>query len=351
MKKVERNYYIDFLKFCFSLVIVLYHSWVFTGSYGNGIFNRGFYAVDFYFIVSGFLFILSIEKMKRTKLKDTSVGLLNLQFLWKRLKPLLPSIIFVFIGGYFLCMKGDLLNYNKVFSDSIQSEFFLLGFIGKGMEINSGAWYLAIMFLMFFILFPVAYKYKKNFNYYIAPLIIIFSLGVVQYKGIMINDPLTSNFIFINGFYKGLIFLNLGVICYEISLFVKKLSLSKRKRIGITIVEILIYLFCLLNMHYVICESYLNAIMLVLGIAITFSGQSYMKEVFKKNIFEKLGKYGFLLYLCNIPIRTFMLKNFNYGYFKMLWIYLLLTFLFAGLCYIFTEYVLKKVNRVEVGKK
>lgn len=351
MNKKERNYYIDFLKFCFSLIIVLYHSWVFTGVYGNGIFNRGAYAVDFYFIVSGFLFISSIEKMKRTKYKKTPLGLLNLKFLWKRVKPLLPSMIFVFAVGYLLCRRGDLLNYHVAFSDSIQSEFFLLGFLGKGMSINSGAWYLSVMFLLFFILFPIAYKFKKNFNYYISPLIVIFCLGIVNYKNILIMDPYSSSFIFIDVFYKGLIFLNLGVLSYEISLVLGKLKLDKLKRVGITIIETLIYLFCLLNMHYAICGSYFNAIMFILGVAITFSGQSYMKELFKSKFFEMMGKFGFLLYLCNIPIRTFMLNNFNYGYHKMLFMYLILTVLFAGVCYIFTELILVKFNKKEVKEK
>lgn len=71
MKKIlknesQENYYIDFLRFLFSISILCYHSWIFTGVFGNGLFNAGCYGVDFYFIVTGYLMMNSISK-KRIK--------------------------------------------------------------------------------------------------------------------------------------------------------------------------------------------------------------------------------------------------------------------------------------------
>lgn len=347
MKKVERNYYIDFLKFLFSIVIVLYHSWVFAGSYGNGLFNRGYYAVDFYFIVSGYLFILSIEKLKRSDFKGKSLGFINLNFLWKRMRSLLPSVGLVFIIGYLVLSENVLAGF---FSDATQTELLQLGFIGKGMLVNLGTWYLSVMFLLFFILFPLAYKHKKNFNYYIAPLIIILTIGIVNYKNINICDPLSRTFIFSNGFYKGLIFINLGVIAYEISCYFKKIELNALGKSLFTVAETLAYGFCLANMHYALSESYFMAFMFVLGVSISFSGQSYVGNLFKSKWFEKIGKFGFLCYLCNIPVRTFLLEKFSFDYYAMVIIFLLITFSLAGICYFITEYLFHKVNWRKVLK-
>lgn len=44
-------------------------------------------------------------------------------------------------------------------------------------------------------------------------------------------DPTTRNFVFIDGFYKALIFINLGIISYEFSNYLKTLELTKYKKI------------------------------------------------------------------------------------------------------------------------
>jgi len=192
----KRNYYVDFLKLIFSIIIVYYHSWMFNGNYSY--FERGFYAVDFYFIITGFLFIKSLEKIYNKKTKEP-IGLLNIKFIFKKIKDILPSIIFVFIIGYFLVFRRSSFDYNVIFSNNIITEFLSLGFLGNGMAINSACWYVSVMVVVLFILFPIVYKYKKNFNYLISPLIIFFSIGICNYFNIYINSPLERGYIFING--------------------------------------------------------------------------------------------------------------------------------------------------------
>jgi peptidoglycan/LPS O-acetylase OafA/YrhL len=72
-KQVSYNYFIDLLKFIFSVIIVFYHSWIFTGEYGAGFFNHGYLAVDFYFIVTGYLMMQSIAKEKDGNQKISNI--------------------------------------------------------------------------------------------------------------------------------------------------------------------------------------------------------------------------------------------------------------------------------------
>lgn len=346
----ERNYYIDFLKFIFSLIIVSYHSWLFTGVYGTGYFNRGYFAVDFYFIVTGFLFINSIEKLSKKKTKE-NIGKLDIKFVWSRLKSLLPNIIFITIVGYILVNYRNILDYHLLFSDSTVTESLLLGFIGNGMTINNGIWYISVMLVMFFLLFPLAYKYKKTYNYYIAPLIIILSLGIVEYAGLNIYDPVPRRFIFIDGFYKGLIFMNLGVIAYEICNYMKSKKFSKKERIWITIIETGIYLFLLMNMQHSVAGRYLIAILFLIAVSITFSNVSYTSKVFTSPIFKKLGKFGFILYLTNIPVRTFVATTFNASYYEMLLIYWTLTIILSLVSYVLSEILLPKIIKNKKEEK
>lgn len=339
MKNNDRNYYIDFLKFIFSIIIVFYHSWLFTGVFGDGYFNRGFYAVDFYFIVTGFLFINSIEKLTKKKTKE-SIGLLNIKFVFNKIKQLLPNILFIFIIGYLLVYRTGALDYHKLFSNSNITEFLFSGFLNQGMFINKSCWYISVMIIVLFILFPLAYKFKKNYNYLIAPLIVIGTLGICNYFQIDINDPLGGDFIFINGFYKGIIFINLGVVAYELCNYIKKKQI--KQTISLTIIETCIYLFLITNMQFDISDSYLIAILFLIGIAITFSNTSYSSKLFTSPIFQKLGKFGFILYLNNIPVRTFLLDKYHASYNEMLVIYWIMTIVLSIMSYILSETILPK---------
>ena len=339
----DRNYYIDFLRFVFSLMIVSYHSWVFTGVFGAGYFNRGYFAVDFYFIVTGFLFIKSVEKISEKKTKE-NIGKLDLKFVWSRLKPLLPSIIVITILGYILVYYRNILDYHILFSDSTISELFFLGFLGNGMGINLGCWYISVMLVLFFLLFPLVYKYKKTYIYYIAPAIILFTYGLVRYQHINITDPLVSNFIFIDGFYKGLIFMNIGVLAYAFSNYLKKKEWTRKQKIIITVLETLMYLFLVANMHYGIAGSYLIAIIFFFSISITFSNQSYTSKIFTSPKFQSLGKFGFLMYLANVPVRTFVQNNIHLSYHHTLMVYWGMTISLAILTYIIAEIIWPKLK-------
>lgn len=96
----ERNYYIDFLKLIFSIGIVLYHSWAFTGIFREGWAGRIFFGVEFYFIVTGYLFIKSFEKSKKEEFGKSS-----LKFVFNKVKPILLLVFFTWIFGYFLLYR------------------------------------------------------------------------------------------------------------------------------------------------------------------------------------------------------------------------------------------------------
>ena len=65
MHTIRRNYVIDLLKFIFSIVIVLYHiNTLDLQPRGGGylIAKSGFIAVEFFFIVSGYLLAQSTDR-------------------------------------------------------------------------------------------------------------------------------------------------------------------------------------------------------------------------------------------------------------------------------------------------
>lgn len=340
MNKNDRNYYIDFLKFIFSVIIVFYHSWVFSGTYGNGIFNNGYFAVDFYFIVTGYLLMNTINKEKSTR---DSLGISTFKFIKNKFKRIIPYVILSFILGYIFIYGKSGLNLSILLSNSTIAEFFQIGIFGFGLNINSACWYISTMFFVLLIFYPIAKKNKENFTYLIIPIFILFTLVFINFNNININDPLGIKYLFINGFYKGIIFTSLGVICYEISQYLKNIKTSNKQKWTFTIIETLIYLILIYNMNNLKIGSILVAILFTFNIAVTFSNQSYMGSLFKSKKWQELGKFGFIIFLNNCAVRTFLLnKNYGFSYYKMLIIYFSIVIIISFLSYILIEIVLKK---------
>ena len=83
MKENNYNYFIDFLKFIFSIIIVIYHAWVFAYSYDVAPFKAGYLAVDFYFIVSVYLMMKSIQK---EIVPNKMIGIETMKFIYNKIK-------------------------------------------------------------------------------------------------------------------------------------------------------------------------------------------------------------------------------------------------------------------------
>ena len=81
IKKItSRNSLIELYRFLFALWIVWYHGYFIIK---NQYFDDGYIAVEFYFILSGFHFLKTLDKYKD---KALAVGLV--QMIWSKIKPL-----------------------------------------------------------------------------------------------------------------------------------------------------------------------------------------------------------------------------------------------------------------------
>ena len=61
MELVKRNYTLDFLKFVFAIIVMLFHSNSLTSDQGQMIFLNGRIGVEFFFLVSGCLRSVSLR--------------------------------------------------------------------------------------------------------------------------------------------------------------------------------------------------------------------------------------------------------------------------------------------------
>ena len=341
----KQNYCIDFYRFVFSLIIVFYHSWMFTGKFGEGVFNFGFLAVDFYFIVSGYLMMNSMEKQGKLK-KNENVYMGSFNFVFNKIKKIFPALLLTFIIGLGFVYGKGLINIKDVLLSDAIPELLQLGVFGYSMPINLSWWYLSVMYFVFLILYPIIGLHKDKYIYYIAPLILGLTMALVLSIPIGIHDALGKNFVFINGFYNGIIFIILGNISYEISKKFREKSkkTDKKQKILLTLFEQTIYIILILTFNYNFLNTTIIAFMLLIAISLTFSNITYSPKIFASTIWKKLGNYGFYVYLCHISIRTFFMRHNNYIYSDMLSKYLLVSFVTGLVIYIMIDVVYKRIK-------
>lgn len=300
-KENDYNYFIDFIKFIFSIIIVLYHTWMFSEGYGHGLFNYGYLAVGFYFIVTGYLMSQSLSKEKKVNEK---IGIKTLKFLYKKIASIFPYILFSFIVGTLIIYKNETFSFEFLTKNYIVAELLQFGILGFRFAINSPTWYISAMLVSLAILYPLALKYKDNYNTLIAPLLLILVLGICYSFDIAIDSPLENDFIFLNGLYKGFIFTLLGNISYTITNWLKKINFKRTGKVLLTIIEFVLLICLICTMHFNFMGTIMFALMLLILVIIAFSGKSYSNKLFSLPFYKTLGKFGFIMYLNNLYFRT-----------------------------------------------
>lgn len=336
-KTNTENYYIDFLRFIFSIIIMFYHSWSFAGENETSLFASGYLAVNFYFILTGYLMMNSLEKHNH----DTR------DFIKNKIKRLVPGILLTFFICYAFTYGSEGLKIETIFSNNVIADLLLLKVTGFGGVINVAWWYLSTMLFLLFLLYPLARKFKEKYISYIIPLLIFVTLAIINKYNISMSYHSGSTTYFINGFYKGIIYIGLGNFSYEISKYFKGLNLNILKTILLTVFEWFIYAIVVYNMHYNYIGSIWYAILLTLGVAISFSGKTYTNKLFRWKIWKWLGNYGFYLYLTHASIRTYMLRRNTWNYFNMLPKYIKLSFSVALGVYILLDIIYPFMKKIK----
>lgn len=345
METKKYNYFVDIIKFIFSFIIVIYHSWMFNGTFGNGYFNYGFLAVDFYFITTGYLMMSSINNNNKYRKED--LGISTFTFIKGKVLKILPYLLLsYFLGGLFV-YKKNFFSISILTSNSFINELIQLGSTGAGININTPTWYISTMIISLIVLYPLAKKFNNNYLYIIAPIFMIFLITLINTKQININYPQGITFFGYNGIYKAFIFIILGNFAFLFTQKIKKINVNVINRLFFTIIELIIYLSLIITFHYNIFGTTFVALLTILGVSITFSNKSYTYDLFNYKIFSKLGKFGIIMFLNNTFIRTFLLSvNSTKSYKSKLFIFILLVLFISLISYILVEYIPKLLKKI-----
>ena len=305
----QHNVTIDFLRFLFSVIVVLHHSRYVLGD-DNCYFLGGSLAVEFFFFVSGYLLLVGADKAGRENGAGTNgIGAETLHFILHKIRSFLPEFLIAWWIGFILIgvvRQYGVLDYLKAFGNDFW-ELTLVKMSGLFTHgIDGAMWYLSAMLLGMALLYPLLRMKRDLMTHLVCPLLALFLYGYLCQAEGHPRDPI----VWLGLCYKGLVRAVAGlctgvVICMAVRRL-KKLAPAGLTKLG-NALAIGAQLLCLiLTIRYMAEQEpseydYFYMFLLMLLVLISFSGfglESVLGNSQQLHLLSAfLGKYSLSLYL------------------------------------------------------
>ncbi len=254
-------------------------------------------SVEGFFIIAGFFLVLTFK---------SSVSLIS--FIKKKYFRLTPVIIFTII----LCVLESLLHIeNFKYVSNVLAVFLLNNFIiSWGSPNNSILWYTSALFsgLLFYFLILKHVSNKINSFLILIMAILSYCILIFLQQGSFVKPLNNYYFIFNVGFLRAMGGLGFG--CYIGFLYKKyyqqilNIESNVFQKIFFTILEITSFLFVIWWLLFPHMKY--NNIFFVVGFVVLFVlfllKQGYISRFFDKDIWVKLGKYQYSIYVVHYLI-------------------------------------------------
>ena len=301
-KPKRRNETIDLMKFVFILMIMCFHSGL--------VFHGGYIAVEFFFVVSGFLMAASMEKLPET---SEDLGKETISFILHKAAGIFPYYLLAWILSLIITATANHYSLQLLLKTIFRSPYNVLmvemaGNYDMGHRVQ-GSWYISAMLLAMLILFPLRRKNKNLFDYVMAPIFFLFFVGYC-YQGkkgtggmVVTYDQSLHMY---NGLLRGISELSLGSICYRVKEAFLSKTLQTRSRLLLTALEWGGYfstIFCAFKYN----RTDLDLAMLFwlsVSITISFSGKSLTSDIISGSAFSFLGQYSLSIYLVHEVVKN-----------------------------------------------
>ena len=226
----EENIALNFLKFLFAFLIVLFHSRMMLTDLDKAIVVNGGIAVEFFFIVSGCLMCQSAFKNE-----DNTLTLYDdtYNFIKRKIFRLVPNYFIAWIiavAVYYVNKRSFV--FNNLIVNVVKSIPELLMIKNTGIRFasfNGPTWYISAMLLNMLILYPLVRYYRKNFFLFAVPLFLYVGGYFFQTYG-SISDLENWNGYILLGTLRGTFGILAGCICYSVA---NKIRICNKERINI----------------------------------------------------------------------------------------------------------------------
>ena len=234
-------------------------------------------------------------------------------FLWKKIKPLLPTYIISFA----ICFVSFCLTSSSVRSlhDLAVTAFrnipgFLtfadLAITDKLRSVNSVTWYISTMLLVMALLYPLVRK-SRYFQRIGAPVLGFVILGYlcITFRSLLNPRAIALNGLLFKGYLRGLSEICLGILSFNITRYhldqIKPTLLGRLLLNGIEVLSFIIIMFTSVfsgNGQY----DFICIIAIIFFISLSFSKHSLCSDLFNNKLCYYLGKVSLSIFLSHISI-------------------------------------------------
>lgn len=301
MQTSPRNGEIEILRFLFSATVVFYHSKYLTNRtvFSSG---KGYFAVEFFFLLSGYLMMASVRRREKAG-ESQNLGRETVSFIRKKISSLYPevAVAWVFAAAVFaLTFDNSFVKFIRWALDCFINDVLLLKMTGITVmnSFNGVLWYVSTMLICMMLLYPLLRKYPDVMTHCLLPVICTLIIGYL-----FINyDTLSSSYSWVKFTYKGNLRgfseLGLGAVLYEITQWLRKVSLKKGSRAVLMVAKWGAYLIIFYWMFNP--KNYLERICFLLlcaALVLTFSERCPDTEWYNHKVSYFLGRFSLPLYL------------------------------------------------------
>ena len=276
---------IEALRFAFMVVIAVWHF-----SRINP-FTHGYIAVDFYFLLSGYLLYGSYVRHKYDALKYTV----------EKLKRFYPEYIFVFVIAFLMKLNLLLRDSDAVtlFLNAIPEGLMInsVGVFGGG--VNPASWYVSVLMVGGGIIYAILYCSKKVALGVVFPLLVLLAYtSILGINGSL--EQFSSDWFITQSLLRGMAGMALGVV---LATFKERYSESlEKKRVVLDVACLLAVVIVCIVLFSV--KHYDRFALLAFSVLIIscFVPSTLINRIFKSAIWVKLGGITFEMLLVHCPI-------------------------------------------------
>ena len=299
------------------------------------LFSHGYYGVEFFFLVSGYLLAKKLAASDDTPLCTATIGNETYRILWNKLRPILPYHIIIIVVGMIIIIwlvRYPFSTFTTLFINRLPSMFFLhrIGIIGAKVKDCIGVeWYISSMLLSILLIYPIGRKFGKAFRQFAPVLgICILSYLIIETGSLGVANGMVGIFFKCNIRAFGELLVGIG--CYEIVQVLRVNEYSTLKRFVLSLFELLCYGITLFYIVSFSGKEYEVLVFLFLSCGVTLSfaeiGLLSHSAVFQSPFLQYLGQlrvfpFIFLrLFLCLITPTTLkmpvVLRKFRFYFFS-----------------------------------
>lgn len=318
-KKITRNGKIEFFRFVFCLIVMFFHfsrnvlglDWRLPGTDFVSFFSKGYFGVEFFFVVSGFLMASAAFKNRNS---SVALGRDTFNFMFKKLMGILPfhliAYAVTFAGFWYIYQFSAKEALARLF-ESLPN-FFLVSRSGLPVkDILAVEWYLSDMLIVMVFLYPLCRRFYGTFTKVVAPVGAIMIIGYIMHTTETLSGTSDWSIFFSKTLLRAVGELLAGVFIFELCRNIKKLSFTRLDKLLLTVAEFVCYLLVICFTTTAIPGKYGANFLIFLCIAlcISFSDLSYGKKLFNNRFFGFLGSLSLPLYLCHIVAVRFVANS------------------------------------------